>query len=546
MVGDVIAGRYRIEGVAGEGGMGIVYEAEHVILQQQVAVKALHPGKVGSADAIERFSVEAAAIARIASDHVVRVMDAGTLPSGSPYLVMEYLDGCDLGELLAQRGWLHPMEAVDFVLQALEGLAHAHAARVIHRDLKPANLFLARTANGRQVIKLVDFGISKSVDLNADDAEIVGSPVYMSPEQLTRGQVDPRTDLWSLGVVLYELISGEVPFVGGSFSELVTSILEKDATPLHEVVPAVTPSLSAVVARCLQRDPAQRWQSTAQLARALGPHGTGTWIGAIDRIDRVLLRAAPARAPRRFASFENALQDLEASQRVASNAVSTMPPPSQSDPPVSEPPRSRAPVSMGPRSRGGPLSAGSPRSRGGPHSGNPMSGSAKSPQSMSHEVFSDTMPAPPSEDAIPPELMPKIPETRTSMSKSNLRILLIDDSPFVLGVHSHLLTKAGFDCRTTTSVREFEGLLDTYRPHLVLMDVQMPGMDGDELCPRVKAKFKATVPVVFVSDLPKAELAERAKRGGADAFLSKTSDWASFIDFVRNICAITYSPEDLP
>ena len=117
---------------------------------------------------------------------------------------------------------------------------------------------------------------------------------------------------------------------------------------------------------------------------------------------------------------------------------------------------------------------------------------------------------------------------------------------FVLNVHAHLLHKAGFDARTTTSPREFDVLLESWRPHLVLMDVQMPGMSGDELCRRVKAKFKATVPVVFVSDLPKEQLAERAKLGGADAFLSKSSDWAGFIEFVRNICAMTYSPEDLP
>src|SRR5687768_4430459 len=139
LVGDVIAGKYRIDSVAGEGGMGIVYEAEHIILRQRVAVKALLPGTVTSAESIERFSLEASAVARIACEHVVRIMDAGSLPNGAPYIVMEYLEGCDLAELLARRGPLPPAEVVDYALQALEALAHAHAARVIHRDLKPPN-----------------------------------------------------------------------------------------------------------------------------------------------------------------------------------------------------------------------------------------------------------------------------------------------------------------------------------------------------------------------------------------------------------------------
>jgi eukaryotic-like serine/threonine-protein kinase len=487
LVGDVIAGKYRIESIAGEGGMGIVYEAEHVILRQRVAVKALRPGSTTSADAIERFSVEASAIARIASEHVVRVMDAGSLPSGAPYLVMEYLDGCDLCELLLRRGPLPAAEVVDFALQALDALAHAHAAQVIHRDLKPANLFYARCSDGRRIIKLVDFGISKSIELGSEDDRVAGSPVYMSPEQLKRASLDPRTDLWSLGVVIYELIAGAPPFTGDDFSNLVSAILEKDATPLGEKVPGIAPELSAIVDRCLMRDPAARWSTTAELARALAKHGTGAWAGALERIDRALSNAAEARVPRRFETLENALQALETERK-----------------------------------------AGSGR-----------------PNVFTPEVYGATIPAPPSEPEVKITLLPESPRPALA-EKPRLRILLIDDSEFVLDVHEHVLSKAGFDVRTTSSVGEFDALLESYKPHLVLMDVEMPGMSGDVLCKRVKAKFKASVPVVFVSSLPREALARRANAGNADAFFSKTSDWESFVDFVRNICAITYSPEDLP
>jgi serine/threonine-protein kinase len=496
LVGDVIAGKYRIEGIAGEGGMGIVYEAEHVILRQRVALKALHPGRAPSAAAIERFSLEASAIARIACEHVVRIMDAGSLPDSSPYLVMEYLDGCDLNQLLQRRGALPAAEAVDFALQALEALAHAHAARVIHRDLKPANLFLATLPGGRQVIKLLDFGISKSFDMGADEERLVGSPVYMSPEQLANAPIDPRTDLWSLGVVLYELVAGAPPFVG-SFSELVASILERDAVPLAKRAPTAPSALSEAVAKCLKRDPAARWGSAAELARAIAPHGTGKWLGALERIDRAAAFTAPARAPRKFESLENALQALD-DDWGHDRGVETMPLPPEGG-------------ADGARSR---------------------------------EVVEDTIPAPASNGESPFKV--ETPSGAPSGSKPALRILLIDDSEITLGLHGHVLTDAGFDVRTTSSAREFDVLVDSFRPHLVLMDVQMPGVSGDVLCRRVKERFRATLPVVFVSDMDRQKLAELARTGGADAFLSKSTNLDAFVDVVRNICAITYSPDHLP
>jgi serine/threonine-protein kinase len=510
LIGDVIAGKYRIDSVAGEGGMGIVYEAEHVILRQRVALKVLVPGMVAPTDAIERFSLEAAAIARIASEHVVRVMDAGSLPSGAPYLVMEYLDGCDLEQLLRERGRMPPAVVVDFALQSLEALAHAHAARVIHRDLKPANLFLARSADGREIIKLVDFGISKAFDLSSEDDRVVGSPAYMSPEQLRKAPLDLRTDLWSLGVVMYELLSGAPPF-SGSFSDVVTAILNQDAVPLAQRSPTIPPDLSEIVATCLKRDPEARWSSTARLARALAPHGTGAWAGVLERIDRVLTKSTPLRAPRRFETFDNALQALESGIRRGNDVATLAPPPEGEEVIV-------------------------------------PSASATNPPSPSMAVragIGATMPAPAKE----PEAATRsaAPETVAPEStRSTLRILLIDESESALRLHEEALSMDGFAVRTTTSEPEFDRLLGSFRPHLVLVDMQMHRASGDELCRRVKARFGATVPVVGLSDSASDELAERIPKGGADAFFRKTKNAEAFVDFVRNICAITYSPEDLP
>jgi serine/threonine-protein kinase len=485
LVGDVIAGKYRIDSVAGEGGMGIVYEAEHVILRQRVAIKAMLSGVLSSTEAVERFSAEAAAIARITCEHVVRVMDAGTLPNGAPYLVMEYLEGDDLAEVLLRRGALPSVEVVDYALQALEGLAHAHASQVVHRDLKSANLFLARQPDGREVIKLLDFGVAVVPDVvaNEKDERIIGSPRYMSPEQLRRAPLDARTDLWSLGVVMYELLSGEAAFPG-SLTEIISAILERSPASLHGKDRAISPALSAIVARCLERDLSARWESSLDLARALAPHGSGAWEGAVERIERVLSTVTPPPEPRRFETLDTALQALASE----SPAITT----TESEP--------RPPVS-------GP------------------------------EAFEPT---------IPLLMNAEVLTGATSQPDQPLRVLMIDDSAFMLDLYARLLKEAGFDVRTTTRPKEFDETLDLWRPHLVLMAVQMPAIEGDELCRRVKARFKATVPVVFVSHLPREELANRAKAGGADAYFSKSRDGAGLVEFVRNICAITYSPEHLP
>lgn len=491
LVGDVIAGKYRVDSILGEGGMGIVYEAEHLILRQRVAIKALLPGVGVSPEIIERFSFEASTVARLTSEHVVRVMDAGTLPSGSPYLVMEYLAGCDLDTLLARRGPMPEAEVVDFALQALEALSHAHAAGIIHRDLKPANLFLAKRKD-RPIIKLLDFGISKSVGMRPDGDRVLGSPLYMSPEQLQKNaQIDHRTDLWSLGVVIYQLVCGAPPF-GGAFQELIASIRNSDPISLHARDPRVSPGLSEVVTRCMSREREARWGSAQELAAALVPFGSGTWSSVLERIAAVIKEAEPVRSTRSFESFENALQALEV-----------------------EPHRDPEPTAESTPAR-----------------------------SKLMNTWTETLP-PESEEAVhavtcvPPSLLEHEPALQR---RPALRILLVEDSAD--SVHQRLLTEAGFDVRSVAAAPELDALLEEWKPHLVMMAVTA-SLNGEAMCRRVKTRFKATFPIVLFADLSRDELAARSKEAGADGFVSKGAD-EELVEYVRNICAMTYSPEDLP
>jgi eukaryotic-like serine/threonine-protein kinase len=296
-IGDLIAEKYRLEDIAGEGGMGIVYAAEHVVLNQRVAVKVLVPDAAGSEAMVERFAREARAAARIVSEHVARVLDAGSLSSGAPFLVMEFLEGCDLEELAALQKTLPVRDVADYAIQALDGLAHAHAVGIVHRDLKPANLFLACCPDGSNVIKLLDFGISKAMAGKPEDKRltgqhVLGSPVYMSPEQLRNApDIDARADLWSLGVVMYELLAGRPPFDGEGVGEIFAAILEQSPVPLSELCPNVPLALSNVIAKCLERDPKDRWSNAGELARALAPFGPETASPRVERAELVLARA---------------------------------------------------------------------------------------------------------------------------------------------------------------------------------------------------------------------------------------------------------------
>jgi serine/threonine-protein kinase len=290
--GDILDGKYRVDRVLGAGGMGIVVAATHVHLNTRVALKFLLPAAMGTPQIIERFAREARAAVQIQSEHVARVTDVGSLPTGSPYMVMEYLEGHDLAQAIERNGAMPVEQAVGYVLQACEAIAEAHSLGIIHRDLKPANLYLARRPGRDPMVKVLDFGISKTKDAAAgltQTASVMGSPYYMAPEQMMSSKdVDARADIWALGIILYELLTGKAPFQGDTMAAVVFQVTQRDAAPLREVRPDVPEGLAAVVSRCLLRDPTQRYENVARFAAALVPFGPARSDISLERISRVL------------------------------------------------------------------------------------------------------------------------------------------------------------------------------------------------------------------------------------------------------------------
>ncbi len=291
--GEVVSGRYRVIDTIGQGGMGAVVSAEHVQLGEPVAIKFLHPKLARDRSSVERFLREAKATTRIKSEHVVRVLDVGQSESGLPFIVMELLEGADLGRIL-NAGPLSVSNAVDFVLQASEALAEAHAAGIVHRDLKPSNLWLAQRSDGSPLVKVLDFGISKLSTQAAGDPKLTetqstfGSPTYMSPEQIRSAKkVDHRTDVWALGVVLHELLTGKLPFDADTVSGVLASIAADPPTPLRACIPSAPPALEAAILACLQKDITRRCQSLAELASLIAPFASPIGLISADRIGRI-------------------------------------------------------------------------------------------------------------------------------------------------------------------------------------------------------------------------------------------------------------------
>ncbi len=302
-VGDLLAGKYRVERILGEGGMGVVVAAHHELLDQHVAVKLLYQD-IADREAQSRLLLEARACAKLQSEHVARVVDVDTGADGLPFIVMELLEGADLCQIVDARGALPRWLVVDYMLQALEGLAHAHSRGIVHRDLKPSNLFLANRSDGTQLIKILDFGISKSTEPVFDSAgekkramqltggrAVLGSPPYMSPEQVRSPKtVDKRTDIWSLGVVMYELLTNSMPFGGDEINETFAQVLEKEPQPIRQLVTGVPEGLEQIVMKCLAKNRDHRFADVAELARALVAFGSGTWMQSADRVAATIAR----------------------------------------------------------------------------------------------------------------------------------------------------------------------------------------------------------------------------------------------------------------
>ena len=299
-VGDLLAGKYRVERKIGQGGMGVVVVARHVELDERVAVKFLLPKALEDNEAVMRFSREARASVKIKSEHVVRTLDVGKLDNGAPYMVMEYLEGADLGARLEQSGRLPIKQAVDFVLQTCHALADAHAIGIIHRDIKPSNLFVVRKSDGTEAVKVLDFGISKvtgsaagSLDVGMTSTRtLMGSPSYMSPEQLTAARdAGVHTDIWALGITLHEFLAGHPPFAGPNMPVLCTRIMQQAAPRLSATRPDVPDELQSVVDKCLEKEPAKRYPNVAELAVALVPFASSRGRRTADAAQRVLQAA---------------------------------------------------------------------------------------------------------------------------------------------------------------------------------------------------------------------------------------------------------------
>ncbi len=284
--GAVIAEKYVVERLIGEGGLGVVVAARHLQLEQMVAIKYLRPKALANPTLAERFVREARLAAKIRSDHVARVYDVGTLPSGAPYMVMEYLSGMDLGRVLGATGPLPVWRAVEYVLQACVALGEAHAAGIVHRDIKPENLFVTTGPTGAPLLKVLDFGISKIASARVEPGqggaltqtgEMFGTPVYMSPEQLVASDdVDVRTDVWAIGVVLYQLLAARLPFEGESLPELCTAIISKSPASIEQVRSDLPPGLRRAIEKCLAKAAEDRFQTVADLGRELAPFAGAT------------------------------------------------------------------------------------------------------------------------------------------------------------------------------------------------------------------------------------------------------------------------------
>ncbi len=347
--GEVLAGKYRVERVLGIGGMGVVVAAQHIQLDEKVALKILRPEALGDEDAVARYGLEARAAVKIKSQHVAGVIDVGSLPNGAPYIVMEYPESRDLDAWIEQRGPLPIEQAVEFVLQTCVAVAAVHAMGIVHQHLKPSNLFCVRRIDGQLSIKLLDFGISKRADRSGRlplsvsvtakglgftrTPALMGSPLYMSPEQMQSSrEVDAGTDIWALGVILFELLAGYTPYSADAVTELAIQIAAEPTPSLRDLRPEVPLALEEVIGRCLEKDRGERYANVAELSLALLPFAPKRAVAHFEQISEILHasglpvdspEASPSPRSRDRQASEETLPPLEWTMRVSPGRKAT-------------------------------------------------------------------------------------------------------------------------------------------------------------------------------------------------------------------------------
>jgi len=304
-IGTVVGGKYEIEQLLGRGGAGIVVKARNLDLDEPVALKFLRPEVAELPEVVARFAREAKSAVSIKNEHVCKVLDVGTLPNGAPYMVMEYLEGRDLYRIMKERGALPVPEAVEYVLQVCEALSFAHARGIVHRDVKPENIFLIESKEGLPYVKVLDFGISKGAltahvpnESVIKTGSLLGTPAYMSPEQIrATAAVDARSDIWALGIVLYEILTAKPAFTAESVPQMAATILEQEPTSIRILRPEIPSDLAAVINRCLAKDRAKRPRDVAELATALLPFAPKRARISVERANSVLRKSDSGSTP---------------------------------------------------------------------------------------------------------------------------------------------------------------------------------------------------------------------------------------------------------
>jgi serine/threonine protein kinase len=361
LVGRVIAGRYRVTGILGEGGMGAVYIAEHLLLGRKVAIKRLHPELTGDEKAVARFQREARAAAATGHEHIVEVLDLGYAEDGAPYLVMEYLRGSALAQILKQEGRLALPRTANIIGQVLAALSAVHQREIVHRDLKPDNVFLTRRGGVGDYVKVLDFGISKMKQDEGEPTNLtrtgvtMGTPYYMSPEQ-ARGirKLDHRVDLYAVAVIMYECLTGRLPLMGDNYHALLQQILRVEPIPPSAIVPTLPASLDGPILKGLAKDPGQRYGSAAEMIEALAPFGVR--VGDVT----AMIATQPISAARLEPALEASRVDARAPTEAVGGGASTSsgeasraaPEGSRPDhPAVTAPPPVHAPLALAPPTR---------------------------------------------------------------------------------------------------------------------------------------------------------------------------------------------------